>query len=433
MCLPYLFKSMSDTEIAFVFDKHRGLIETRVPRTDGGASVTVRGVLSASVLQGSGSGGGGGGSFPLDPVPTVGSVLIADADGNPTTSTDLAVTVTNSYGLTIASTTGYNKGINITSTTGPNYGLNIIKTGYGTNYGLNIISTNGSYNYGIDIASTDGINHGIEITTNDGNNKGINIISTSGYNYGINIDSLKGPNYGLTISKTGAGTNQGINITHIADGVNQGINITSTEAYNLGLDITSTSGPNRGIDITSTEGNNEGILITSTTGTNGGLTISKTGAGTNYGITISASHGATNNGLTITGGSGGVTVDGVNIVPLAINAHYPLVQTAHTTVTRTLALADAQDIVPLSAASNAIAVTIPHTLFGIGGTGRTFECRLRAMSVAGGAITFVGSGGIVITYHGKNPGTTPIVAGDFIRVVVTSATSADVWVDAVAV
>ena len=49
---------MSDTEIAFVFDKHRGLIETRVPRTDGGASVTVLGTLSASVLQGSGSGGG---------------------------------------------------------------------------------------------------------------------------------------------------------------------------------------------------------------------------------------------------------------------------------------------------------------------------------------------------------------------------------------
>ena len=88
---------------------------------------------------------------------------------------------------------------------------------------------------------------------------------------------------------------------------------------------------------------------------------------------------------------------------------------------------------PLSAASNAIEVTIPHTLFASGGTGRAFECRLRATSVAGGAITFVGSGGIVITYHGKNPGTTPIVAGDFIRVVVTSATSADVWVDAVAV
>lgn len=45
---------MSDTEIAFVFDKNRGLIETRVPRTDGGASVTVLGTLSASVLQGSG-------------------------------------------------------------------------------------------------------------------------------------------------------------------------------------------------------------------------------------------------------------------------------------------------------------------------------------------------------------------------------------------
>ena len=59
MCLPYLFKSMADTEIAFVFDKNRGLIETRVPRTDGGASVTVLGTLSASVLQGSDGGSSG--------------------------------------------------------------------------------------------------------------------------------------------------------------------------------------------------------------------------------------------------------------------------------------------------------------------------------------------------------------------------------------
>ena len=308
----------------------------------------LRDALNSETSTVDGSGAPSTGPFPLDPIPTVGSILVTDASGNPTTSTDHVVTVTDELGLRITSPTAYNQGMKITTTSGANYGM--------------------------------------KITT------------TSGANYGINI------------SKTGAGTNQGITISH-----------------------TGATGNNNGLDITSTTGANSGITISSTTGNNYGLTISKTGAGTNNGITISASGGATNNGLTITGGSGGVTVDGVNIVPLAINAHFPLVQTAHTTVTRTLALADAQDIIPLNAASNAIAVTIPHTLFASGGTGRAFECRLRAMSVAGGAITFVGSGGIVITYHGKNPGTTPIVAGDFIRVVVTSATSADVWVDAVAV
>ncbi len=309
-------------------------------------------------------------------------MIITDVDGNPTTSTDHVVTVTDELGLRITSPTAYNQGMKITTTSGANYGM--------------------------------------KITT------------TSGTNYGMKITTTSGANYGLTISKTGAGSNSGIAVTTTSTAVNYGIGITSV-ARNYGLRITSTTGDNLGIDITSTLGDNRGIEISSTTGQNYGLTISKTGAGTNYGITISASGGATNNGLTITGGSGGVTVDGVNIVPLAINAHYPLVQSAHTTATRTLALADAQDIVPLSAASNAIEVTIPHTLFASGGTGRAFECRLRATSVAGGAITFVGSGGIVITYHGKNPGTTPIVAGDVIRVVVTSATSADVWVDAVAV
>ena len=337
MCLPYLFKSMADTEIAFVFDKDLGLVERRVPRNpdpSAGASVTVRGVLSASVLQGSGSGGGGDSSFPLDPVPTIGSFLVTDADGNPTVSSVFSITATEYYGL------------------------HLTTEGSDVNFGLTLTSVDGT-NYGIKINSADGNNYGIDINSTTGQNYGIDIISTTGVNYGIDINSTTGVNYGLNITKTGAGVNSG--------------------------------------------------------------------------ITISASGGATSSGLTITGGGGGVTVDGVNIVPLAINAHYPLVQTAHTTVTRTLALADTQDIVPLSAASNAIEVTIPHTLFASGGPGRAFECRLRAMSVAGGAITFVGSGGIVITYHGKNPGTTPIVAGDFIRVLVTSATSADVWVDAVAV
>jgi hypothetical protein len=303
----------------------KGLIQSKTE--DGTPSQLL--VYGTPVVSGS-----GGGSFPLDPVPTIGSFLVTDADGNPTVSSVFSITATEYHGLHL--------------------------------------TTEGSdVNFGLTLTSVDGTNYGIKINSADGNNYGIDINSTTGQNYGIDIISTTGVNYGIDIN--------------------------------------------------------------STTGVNYGLNITKTGAGVNYGITISASGGATNNGLTITGGSGGVTVDGVNIVPLAINAHYPLVQSAHTTATRILALADAQDIVPLSAASNAIEVTIPHALFGIGGTGRAFECRLRAMSVAGGAITFVGSGGIVITYHGKNPGTTPIVAGDFIRVLVTSATSADVWVDAVAV
>lgn len=397
---------MADTEIAFVFDKDRGLIETRVPRTDGGASVTIVGTLSASVLQGSGSGGGGG-SFPLDPVPTVGSLLITDTDGNPTSAPNIF--------------SGPDGGLDISTLTDVNYGLDISTTS-GTNYGINITSTTG-YNYGLEIRKTGaGANYGIKVTsTNTADNQGISLTSVSGDNSGLTISSGPGRNYGITISSTSGGSNSGILISSVTTGDNSGLNITSVAGINYGVNVISTTGTNQGIE------------ITSTTGTNYGLKIQKTGAGTNYGITISASGGATSNGLTITGGSGGVTVDGVNIVPLAINAHYPLVQSAHTSATRTLALADSQDIIPLSAASNAIEVTIPHSLFASGGTGRAFECRLRAMSVAGGAITFVGSGGIVITYHGKNPGTTPIVAGDFIRVVVTSATSADVWVDAVAV
>lgn len=115
----------------------------------------------------------------------------------------------------------------------------------------------------------------------------------------------------------------------------------------------------------------------------------------------------------------------------AIDALYPLVQSAHTSATKTLAAGDAGDIIPLNAASNAIAVTIPHTLFEAGGTGRAWACGFYVTSVAGGAVTFVGSGGIVIEYHGKKPSSTAIVAGDTIFVTVVSATLAHVWISAV--
>jgi len=117
---------------------------------------------------------------------------------------------------------------------------------------------------------------------------------------------------------------------------------------------------------------------------------------------------------------------------IATDALYPLVQSAHTTSTRILAAGDAGDIIPLSAASNAIVVTIPHGLWEVGGTGRAFVCALLATSISGGAITFAGSGGIVITYHGKNPGTSAVAVGDMVYVSVISATSAHVFISAVA-
>ena len=133
-------------------------------------------------------------------------------------------------------------------------------------------------------------------------------------------------------------------------------------------------------------------------------------------------------------GTGGKTAQdsGVSAV-YAADAVAPTVQTLHTTATRTLALSDLNQIIPIAlAGSTSLAVTIPHTLFAAAGTGRAFVTSMRVSSLGTGAITFVGSGGIVITYHGQAPATTAIAAGDSIHVVVTSATSADVYISAVA-
>lgn len=105
----------------------------------------------------------------------------------------------------------------------------------------------------------------------------------------------------------------------------------------------------------------------------------------------------------------------------------PLVQAAHTTATKTLALTDAGDIVPLDATSNAIEVTIPHTLWTGLGDDRAWVCQAKVASVAGGALTFVGSGGIVIEYYGKDPGADAYIAGDWLTIVVDSATTASVF------
>lgn len=112
------------------------------------------------------------------------------------------------------------------------------------------------------------------------------------------------------------------------------------------------------------------------------------------------------------------------------DALLPLDGGAISTATRTLAIADAAQIFELDASSNAIEVTIPHTLFWAGGLGRTFSCGLYVTSVAGGAVTFVGSGGIAIQYYGKKPADTAIVAGDTIYVTVVSATLAFVHISA---
>jgi len=111
----------------------------------------------------------------------------------------------------------------------------------------------------------------------------------------------------------------------------------------------------------------------------------------------------------------------------ATDALYPLVQTAHTTATRLLAASDAGAIIPMDGTSNAIEVTIPVALWQAGGTGRATVLQIKVISVAGGALTFVGSGGIVVSYSGKDPGVDAYIAGDYLTVVVDSATTARVF------
>ena len=365
---------MSDTEIAFVFDKNQGLIETRVPRTNGGASVTIVGTLSASLLQGAGSGGGGGGSFPLDPVPTLGSFIVTDSDGNPTTSSTHSITTGGSNGIGIATTSTTNGGLNITTTTGYNQGIDIV--------------AQGGINYGIDITSTTGVNHGINITTtNSGTNHGLNITTTTATNYGIDITSTNGTNYGIDIATT--------------TGYNQGIDIVVQGGINYGIDITASGyGYNHGINITSAEG-------------------------LNYGITIATTGGGTNQGLTITGGGGSVTVDGVDIAAVANNAKAPPLAQIFVNDPRTLVASDAGTIIPINANANAINIPIDASL---ALPNAAFVCEVYVLSVAGGAATFSGTNGVVITYHGSDPGVTPLAAGDWCKVVVISSTEAHVFV-----
>jgi hypothetical protein len=99
------------------------------------------------------------------------------------------------------------------------------------------------------------------------------------------------------------------------------------------------------------------------------------------------------------------------------DALLPLDGGAVTDPTRTLGVADATQIIGLDPTSNAVEVTIPHTLFWAGGLGRTFQCTLVALNVTN-AITLVGSGGLGLVYYGSST----IAAGDIIRISVESQT-----------
>jgi hypothetical protein len=111
---------------------------------------------------------------------------------------------------------------------------------------------------------------------------------------------------------------------------------------------------------------------------------------------------------------------------VADNGLYPNVQAA-TTASRMLNASDAGDIIVSDGASGALVYTVPSSVFGSGGADRAFVCQIKVASVAGGALTFVGSGGVVLSYYGKNPGVTPYTAGDYLTVVLDSATTASVF------
>ena len=173
------------TEIQFIFDKNLGLVEKRVPRNsdpNAGASVIVKGVLSASVVQGSGTGGGNG-SFPLDPIPTENSILVTNDAGNPATVSGIRASA--EEGIVVAG--DYNKGINIVDT--GNYGLRIVGAG---NYGVNLsgnnnngINVSGGYNNGINVSGDS--NYGITISGD--NNRGLQI-NTSYAGQALRIDGV---------------------------------------------------------------------------------------------------------------------------------------------------------------------------------------------------------------------------------------------------
>lgn len=93
------------------------------------------------------------------------------------------------------------------------------------------------------------------------------------------------------------------------------------------------------------------------------------------------------------------------------------------TASRSLALGDIGKVTTVSSAAGAVVLTVPVALWEAAGAGRGIALTLEVID-ATNAITFAGSGGIVVGYSGVNT----VAAGDFITVVVTSPTRARVFI-----
>lgn len=254
----------------------------------------------------------------------------------------------------------------------------------------------------------------------------------------------------------GPGSSTASNIVVFSDttgkaGGDSGIPVSLVLAGGLGAGVNAvTTTPNTAVD-----GGNRFHSIIDTTAIGGDATITIPHTLTaqvsfdlrlkgSYGLILGATggislvyHGWTQ-GATITGDGtlARVTIESATVAHVyvfppgiaaeALDTLYPLVQSAHTSSTRTLASTDAGDVIPLNSTSNTIAVTIPHTLFGAGGTGRAFVCQLTVDAFVN-AITFAGSGGISIKYYGKS---SVSAVDDVITVMVKSATVAYVHIGA---
>ncbi len=123
----------------------------------------------------------------------------------------------------------------------------------------------------------------------------------------------------------------------------------------------------------------------------------------------------------------------VAAIDLANVVRIPLVQTNYTDTERELDPEDVANILRFNGASNAIEVSIDGSLlWAFEAASTAFVCQAKVISVAGGPLTFVGTGGITtISYYGKNPGSVPYAAGDYLTIVVDSATTASIFCEAV--
>ena len=217
------------------------------------------------------------------------------------------------------------------------------------------------------------------------------------------------------------------NPTTVTGVTTNGVGLAISATYNQGLSIAGPSGlginisgaSNGGIDISGN--NNYGIDISGDN--NYGIRLS---GDYNVGIVIS---GADNQGIQINTSYSGeaLRVDGVDMIA-KINAVSNPELGAIFAVSKNLAAVDAGKIFSCVAAINPIVINIPDTLFDSDNS-LGFLCSFRVDSIAAGSVTFAGTGDMVITYHGSDPGVTPLAAGDFVRLVVTSGNSADVFVD----